>query len=181
MSEIDIKELYKIAIDTRNFEINLFWQRSNYFIALNTGIAVATFFKLSEKEVFRIPLAILGLAISCLWVCMNFGSRYWQVRWEHKVAELEKKISNEILFSADRNTTDKAVEQFLAANRSKDSLRTVYEELILLKPSVNQMMIGISIVFVIFWIFVSLYLCVTKNSLEYILQLIFHCVNTQVD
>src|SRR3972149_10785499 len=37
------KDAYKFAYDTRNFEISLFWQRSNYFLVLNTAIALAFF------------------------------------------------------------------------------------------------------------------------------------------
>lgn len=32
------------ALDTRNFEISLYWQRSNYFLVLNTALAVGFFF-----------------------------------------------------------------------------------------------------------------------------------------
>jgi hypothetical protein len=32
-------EAYRTALATRNLEINLFWQRSNYFLVLNTAIA----------------------------------------------------------------------------------------------------------------------------------------------
>jgi hypothetical protein len=37
------KDRYKVLLDTRNLEINLFWQRSNYFLGLNTGIAIGFF------------------------------------------------------------------------------------------------------------------------------------------
>jgi len=40
---MEVKDLYKTLLDTRNLEINLFWQRSNYFLVLNTGIAFGFF------------------------------------------------------------------------------------------------------------------------------------------
>ncbi|HEY4679149.1 MAG TPA: hypothetical protein VIJ01_18425 [Candidatus Angelobacter sp.] len=40
-------DAYKVLIDTRNLEINLFWQRSNYFLVLNTGLAIG-FFNIKE-------------------------------------------------------------------------------------------------------------------------------------
>ena len=173
MSDIDIKELYKIAIDTRNFEINLFWQRSNYFIALNTGIAIGTFFKSSEG--FRIPLAVLGAVISFLWICMNLGSRYWQVRWEHEAAQLEMKITNEILFSANKSRTYEVVKHYLSNDTQKNIKLSLLDKLILLKPSVNKTMICVSLVFVVFWILVLVWLLifyasdVNCNSLDYYL------------
>ncbi|ENN6985946.1 hypothetical protein ACAB91_004506 [Vibrio parahaemolyticus] len=46
-SAIDDLEAYKIALETRNMEIKLFWQRSNYFLALNAALALG-FFRLTE-------------------------------------------------------------------------------------------------------------------------------------
>ena len=37
------ERLFKIALETRNFEILLYWQRSNYFLVLNTALAVGFF------------------------------------------------------------------------------------------------------------------------------------------
>jgi len=34
---VDPDELYHILIDTRNLEVNLFWQRTNYFLVLSSG------------------------------------------------------------------------------------------------------------------------------------------------
>lgn len=149
MSHIESKELYKIAIETRNFEIKLFWERSNYFLVLNAAIAVGTFSKISTD--FRVPFAALGIVISYLWVCVNIGSKYWQVRWEYEVAKLEKEISQEIyLFSADKKATDNAVKEFLSDHGK--SRFGVYEYLVLEKPSVSKIMSCLSASFVIFWI-----------------------------
>ncbi|GAB4532192.1 MAG: hypothetical protein Tsb0014_16410 [Pleurocapsa sp.] len=148
MSNIETKELYKIAIETRNFEIKLFWQRSNYFLVLNTAIAVGTFSKISTD--FRISFAALGIVISYLWVCVNLGSKYWQSRWENKVAQLEQEISREIdLFSADRKMTYFAVKQSLSDYGQ--SQLGVHDYLVLEKPSVSKMMTYLSASFVIFW------------------------------
>ena len=47
-------EAYRVAKETRNLEINLFWQRSNYFLVLSGGIAAAFF---SAKRFELGPLA----------------------------------------------------------------------------------------------------------------------------
>jgi hypothetical protein len=36
-------EAYRVARDTRNFEIKLFWKRSNYFLVLSTATAAGFF------------------------------------------------------------------------------------------------------------------------------------------
>ena len=77
---IEPKDLYKVLLDTRNLEINLFWQRSNYFLALNTGIALG-FFNLrtpTGRFTFAMVAAMLqgwervgaGLAANAL--CLGF-------------------------------------------------------------------------------------------------------------
>jgi hypothetical protein len=34
-SNLEDKDIFKMALDIRNLEISLFWQRSNYFLVLN--------------------------------------------------------------------------------------------------------------------------------------------------
>ncbi|MEM7556345.1 MAG: hypothetical protein AAF378_20035 [Cyanobacteria bacterium P01_A01_bin.84] len=156
MSNIEVKELYKIAIETRNLEIKLFWQRSNYFLVLNTAIAVGTFSKISTD--FQIPFTVFGIFISCLWVFVNIGSKYWQVRWEYEVARLEKEISQEIrLFSANKYMTKMAVKQSLLDNNGEKKRLGLYNCLVLKKPSVSKMMTFLSASFVIFWMGILLY------------------------
>ena len=83
-------DLYKIALDTRNMEIGLFWQRSNYFLVLNTAVAVGFFLKATEKYQFLIGL--FGFAVAILWLGVNLGSKFWQSRWEFGLKEAEKGI-----------------------------------------------------------------------------------------
>lgn len=55
-------EAYRTAIQARNLEIGLFWQRSNYFLVLNTAIAVG-FFSL-EDDVFALLFGAMGLVVA---------------------------------------------------------------------------------------------------------------------
>lgn len=83
------RELYKVLIDTRNQEINLFWQRSNYFLVLNTAIAVG-FVHIEDGKPIRLVLAFLGFAASVLWFGVCLGGKYWQTRWEQRLLEFEE-------------------------------------------------------------------------------------------
>src|SRR5947209_15698697 len=84
---LEKKDLYKVALDTRNFEISLFWQRSNYFLVLNSALALG-FFNLREQK-YGLFMAIFGIIVSWLWFCVNLGSKFWQSRWEQKLSIIE--------------------------------------------------------------------------------------------
>ena len=81
-------EFYIIAVDTRNFKITLFWQRSNYFLVLNSDIAIGII-NLTDY-VLKVGMAIFGLICSVLWFRVNIGSKYWQCRWGNRLSEIEK-------------------------------------------------------------------------------------------
>ena len=112
---IEDKDIYKIALDTRNFEISLFWQRSNYFLVLNSALALG-FFNLKEQK-YSLFMAIFGIIVSWLWFCVNLGSKFWQTRWEQRLSVIENRIDPELkFFSADWDTIYGDVAQSLAGN-----------------------------------------------------------------
>jgi hypothetical protein len=81
-------ELYKIALDTRNLEIALFWQRSNYFLVLNSALAVGFF--THDTSTYSPVLALAGLFSAFLWLWVSLGSKYWQTRWEQRLMDFER-------------------------------------------------------------------------------------------
>jgi hypothetical protein len=142
-------EAYRVAKETRNLEIALFWQRSNYFLVLSTAIA-AGFFSLHEGK-YALPLAIFGLVVGCLWVAVNLGSKFWQSRWEHRLRLTEEQLRpNMNLFSAPWETVQEDVRQSFQFRR-RGAIHRMYTRLVLLKPSVTLMMTLLSLVFVGFW------------------------------
>lgn len=92
-----IKEALKTALDTRKFEIELYWKRATYFWAF-IAATIAGYFVLinsdniSEHKWFTILVALLGLFFSIGWYFVNRGSKFWQENWEMHVAYLEEKI-----------------------------------------------------------------------------------------
>jgi len=92
------EDLYHILIDTRNLEVNLFWQRTNYFLALNSGIVLA-FFNVKDAIYVR-TFAIIGLLSSLLWFWACLASKYWQTFWAQCLKKFEEdKLSIEINLS----------------------------------------------------------------------------------
>ena len=148
--ELSSYEAYKTVLDTRNFEINLFWQRSNYFLVLTTALAVG-FFNVSNKG-YSLLLAVLGLIISGLWYGVNLGGKFWQSRWEHRLKLVEKEIAPDLdFFAADRQTLLWDVQENLKAGNYKGVQKLLYGR-IFKKPSVSYRMILLSVVFVLAWI-----------------------------
>lgn len=143
-------EAYRVARETRNLEINLFWQRSNYFLVMSTAIA-AGFFSLKDAR-YGIALAILGLAVASLWVAVNLGSKFWQSRWEYRLSQTEKELRSDMnLFSADWDTVQEDVRRSLAF-RKRGKIHQLYSKLVLLKPSVTLMMTTLSLAVALFWL-----------------------------
>lgn len=154
-SRIEPKDTFKFVLDTRNFEITNFWQRSNYFLVLNSGLAVG-FFNLKETT-FAPVLAGLGILVSMLWFFVTLGSKFWQVHWESKLRELEKGyLSSGILdrnlelFSQD-STTVKAEVKASLAREEHGLLARWIDRQVVKKPSVTLAMTSLALIFVCAW------------------------------
>ncbi|EKO3407991.1 hypothetical protein R1U54_000181 [Vibrio fluvialis] len=102
-------EAYKVAIATRNFEIDLYWKRSLFFwgfiatAALGYGSSL-----LAEKPNHNLALLIacFGFICSLCWSLVNRGSKYWQEHWERKVTDFEETIGTTELFRAEDKLDD---------------------------------------------------------------------------
>ncbi|KQV83114.1 hypothetical protein [Rhizobacter sp. Root1221] len=84
---------YKQAVDTRKFEIELYWKRAAYFwtfiaAALTGWVAVrgATLKEEDVRQELLIVLSCVGLVFACAWFLVNKGSKFWQENWEAHVA-----------------------------------------------------------------------------------------------
>jgi hypothetical protein len=155
---MESKDVFKFVYDTRNLEISLFWQRSNYFLALNTALAVG-FFNLKEQS-YTLVFAVLGVIAAVLWLAASLGSKFWQARWERRLELLEQgyiengELPRELnLFSANNKTlTDDAEEGLGMASRK--GFQAILYKLALKKPSVSYCMILLAVSFVVAWIVV---------------------------
>ena len=89
------KEAFKVALDVRKFEIELYWKRTTYFWAFigATFIGYNTLQTGPEQGFMRFVLSCLGLFLSLAWVLANRGSKQWQENWEHHVDHLEDDIT----------------------------------------------------------------------------------------
>ena len=147
---VEVKDLYATLIATRNLEIGLFWQRSNYFLVLNSGMAFG-FFKFAS-EWYALVFGLLGLAASFLWVRTCLGSKFWQTRWEQRLIDFEREqMAGLEFFAASPQRIRQDVEaglSFYSHNRFKKLIYGWALE----KPSVSFSMILLSCSFVVGWL-----------------------------
>lgn len=158
----DVMGLYKILLDTRNLEISLFWQRSNYFLILNSGIAFGFFNQLDSP--YGVVLAVIGLLASILWFRVCLGSKYWQSRWEQRLFQFEMEhFAGIAFFAASPEQIKHDVARGLGFHKLGRAKRFVYR-MVLQKPSVSFAMISLSALFVLSWTsFIVTFLVVGKN------------------
>lgn len=157
------EELYKIAIQTRNLEIGMFWQRSNYFMALNTAIAIGFFTQ--QAGPYGLVLAGLGAIVSLLWFFVNLGGKYWQSRWEYRASVYEDEVAPDAkLFSASKELIQKDVEYSLSRGEH-GWFQKWLDKQILKKPSVSYQMMVLSFFFICFWgVIMSVYIAMGKHT-----------------
>lgn len=88
-SERDIKR-FEVSLQTRNFEIELFWKRALFFWGFISSAFIG-YAALRQSEL-RILVACFGLVCSCAWSLVNRGSKYWQEVWESRVERFETPV-----------------------------------------------------------------------------------------
>ena len=99
--EIDkdlIKKAFEIALDTRKFEIDLYWKRTAYFVLFIGAIFVGYYnvFSNSKSHWASLFIAALGFLLSLLWYMANRGSKFWQENWEAHIEELSTYLGTPI-------------------------------------------------------------------------------------
>ena len=151
---METKDLYKSLLDTRNYEITMFWTRSNYFLLLNTAIAVGLFGTREFYSKYGIVFAIFGLLASVLWFWVCLGGKYWQVRWEQKLSDFEAKHLPDLkAFAATPEEVKADVEKGMGFDSKMSwTQRKIYQLAVNQKPSVSYSMIRLSIIFSLGWL-----------------------------
>jgi len=104
-----LKEKLDRSYTLRDFEIEHYWKRTNYFWGF-TAATFAGFFLLISKEkitnpdnfIYLLVICSLGIIFSLGWWLVNWGSKVWQENWENKITKYQKLIHDrEILIYPD--------------------------------------------------------------------------------
>jgi hypothetical protein len=150
-THLPVKDAYAHLIATRNLEINLFWQRSNYFLVLNTAIALG-FFEL-EHWLHALIFAVLGVAVSLLWVLVCLGSKFWQARWEGRLSEFEREhLTTLKFFGVEPSEIADDVEKGLGLSQLRGIKRLLYQFTLTRRPSVSFSMLLLALLFLVAWL-----------------------------
>jgi len=103
------KKRYDVSLDTRKFEIDLFWKRALFFwgFIASAFVGYAVYSKdRPDCVAISLMLALFGLVCSFSWTLANRGSKYWQENWEAQVDHDEDAITGP-LFKTPAKRQDK--------------------------------------------------------------------------
>lgn len=93
-----ILKAYDIALDTRKFEIEMYWKRATYFWGFIAAIflaycAILSVEDLPNKKILMSIITLLGVFFSLGWFFVARGSKAWQENWEMHIYYLEEEIN----------------------------------------------------------------------------------------
>lgn len=148
----------KIALDNRAFEIQMFWQRSNYFLVLMSALGIGTF---SVKNFYFAPLiSMFATVCSYYWFRTNLGSKFWQQSWEAEVVLLSREAGVRSFVKATPEVVEQVRQSFGEEQgyRQTSLFRKYIDRETVKKPSVTYHMIKLSAVATVVWAFVTVVL-----------------------
>jgi hypothetical protein len=90
-----LEKTFELVVETRQFEIQMYWTRTAYFWTL-IGAAFAGYFAVvassaatSDKQFLGFTISAIGFVLSFGWGLANKGSKYWHENWENHAQILE--------------------------------------------------------------------------------------------
>lgn len=94
----EIETTYKKAWEAKNFEIENYWKRANYFWAFQVASFAGYFAVFGSNAYLKNPQILyfvicIGFISSLAWVFINIGSKTWQRHWENHVDMLEDTVT----------------------------------------------------------------------------------------
>ena len=112
------QEALKLALDTRKFEIELYWKRATYFwtfiaATLAGYSAIQASAAIQDKADLSVMLSCLGVLFSFGWHCVNRGSKQWQENWENHVDMLESDVVGPLFKTVLRRRKPRDKREFL--------------------------------------------------------------------
>lgn len=94
------------ALELRNFEIQLFWKRFNYFWLISAAALVGYVSVKERSDGILLLVACFGLVSSFSWTLLNIGSKWWQEAYEEKVKKYEGSLERGFFTNHDIPVTE---------------------------------------------------------------------------
>lgn len=157
----ELKAVYKLAIDTRNFEIHQLINRNNFFMLFQGVLLAAVFSNQASKPFVEFVICFAGILISWHQIGVAAGAKYWQEWWELKTSEIEEQLKKAIgadnfisLFDLDHEGNHKEQSNKVVDKINKHSgwIDSIINRLIIKKYSVSRVPIRSGLVLMATWI-----------------------------
>ena len=157
-SELEsLKSVYKICIETRNFEINQLLQRNNFFMLFQGVLLAAALQNQASKPYVEFIVCLAGVFVSIYQLQMASGAKYWQEWWESRVDHYEGKL-RELMQSKPGQffelfaTPTSDVYKEISGRLNKSGRLSLTNILILQSFSVGRAPIKVSLVLLVAWL-----------------------------
>lgn len=156
----ELKAVYKLAIETRNFEIQQLINRNNFFMLFQGVLLAAVFSNQASKPFVEFVICFTGIIISWHQVGVAAGAKYWQEWWELKTSEIEKELKETLgnkgfisLFNLDHSEQeDQRPKVLVKINKHTGFMESMISALILKKYSVSRVPIRSGLILMITWL-----------------------------
>lgn len=158
----ELKAVYKLAIETRNFEITQLINRNNFFMLFQGVLLAAVFSNQAPKPIVEFIICFSGIFISGHQIKVAAGAKYWQEWWELKTSEIEDKLKETIgkdnfipLFSLEKGEeTEKFKKKVRAKIEKPESkfLEIDFNNIIITKYSVSRVPVYTGFILMLTWI-----------------------------
>ena len=172
-----LKRVYEMAIKSRELEIQNLTSRNNFFMIFQ-GVLLAGILQAQGQysKALLLCTCLLGLSVSICQMFTAAGAKFWQSRWEQKVADTELKLLFNLggpkyfLFADDEYAAKFDVEKNMGRrstvidlsdynnspvkqikNKSRNPITWTADFLILQKFSVGKSPIYVGMTLSIFW------------------------------
>ncbi|WP_213072761.1 hypothetical protein [Acinetobacter sp. ANC 5045] len=93
----ELKSVYKLSIETRNFEISNLIHRNNFFMLFQGVLLGAVFSNQASKPYVEFIICLMGFFISWHQIKVAAGAKYWQEWWEVRTSDIEKKLKDKMV------------------------------------------------------------------------------------
>jgi len=179
--EDSIKSIYRLCIDTRNFEINQLIQRNNFFMLFQGVLFAGVLQNEASKPTVELVVCLIGVLVSYYQLQMASGAKFWQEWWEIQVEQYENKLKEykskesanqgsadfHDLFTTSKSDVQELVVKRLTKNGNRKSLT---DYLVLNSFSVSRAPIKVSLVLLSGWVLLTL------HSLNF--EVLFSCFDS---